>query len=131
MDKSTMTKAMTKPDLNFDQTETKNLLTQYDLGYFLQRNIAEEGYDKSLTEKMFESYRAKQKDINKLARENSKQANLYMEGLVRDMFNGGFLPSFLGLIGTKQNEIFFPPHLVILVKIGLILSTGRSITEEK
>ena len=86
-----------RTDLNFEDESVKKLLSKLDFEFFLNQNIEVENYNKHDIELIYVNYKSTKQDL-KLKRKNKKrQYNYFLEGKVRKMFNGGFLPSHFEL----------------------------------
>jgi len=76
-----------------------------DFEFFLNLNIEKRKYKKENIDLIFKSYSQCLEQIKEKAKENKKQFNLYSEGQVRKMFNGGLLPALFELDDTRDYEI--------------------------
>jgi len=95
-----------KTNLNFEDRDTKELLSKYDFEFFLKQNIEEEKYSQEDIDILYTSYKTSLKDLKLKYKKNKKQANYFWEGQVRKMFTGGFLPALFHLDEGKKNTIF-------------------------
>src|SRR4051812_47663483 len=96
-----------KTNLNFEQNDTKKLLSEFDFEYFLKQNIAKNNYTPQNIAAIHETYNSKLTELKK--EKTKKQFNLYAEGQVRKMFTGGFLPAFFELDEGRGHTLFdFP-----------------------
>lgn len=92
--------------LNFEDKDTKELLSKLDFDFFLKQNIDEEKYKQEDIEKLYSSYKATLKELKIKYRKQRKQANYFLEGQVRKMFTGGFLPALFHLDEGRTHTIF-------------------------
>ena len=86
-----------KTYLNFEDIETKEMLSKLDLNFFLQQNIEEENYDQKDVNSLYSSYETSLEKLKLKYKGNWKQANYFLEGQVRKMFTGGFLTALFHL----------------------------------
>jgi hypothetical protein len=95
--------------LNFENSDVRELLSELDFRYFLDQNIKEEGYGQSEIDLIYSSHKEWVKTIKNDAKGNKKQFNFYVEGQVRKMFTGGLLPTLFHLNEAREHVIFdFP-----------------------
>ncbi|MBE7510475.1 MAG: hypothetical protein HS118_09795 [Bacteroidia bacterium] len=98
-----------RTNLDFEQEDTKKLLSQLDFDFFLKQNIEKEKYKQEDIDKIYSSYRQTLTRIKTKAKENKKQFNFYSEGQVRKMFTGGLLPSMFELNENRGHTLIdFP-----------------------
>jgi hypothetical protein len=98
-----------KTALNFEYNETKAYLAKLDFEFFLKQNIEAENYSQADIDKVYSTYHQTTKLIRSKAKANKKQFNYYVEGQVRKMFTGGFLPALFELDESRGHTIFdFP-----------------------
>lgn len=95
-----------KTTLNFEQKDTKELLAKLDFEFFLKQNLNVEKYNQIDIDKIYYSYAQTMKEIKIRAKSNKKQFNYYLEGQVRKMFTGGFLPAIFQLDESRRNTLF-------------------------
>lgn len=88
--------------INFEQEETKTLLSRYDFEFFLVQNIDKEKYKQENVDTIYSNYKLSIEKINSRAKFNKKQFNYYAESQVRKMFNGGFLQSIFELDDSRE-----------------------------
>jgi len=86
-----------KTDLNFEQTETKKLLSKLDFEFFLKQNIEVEKYKQSDIDAIYTAYKLFKKELRAKSKKNKRQFNYFAEGQVRKMFTGGLLPAMFEL----------------------------------
>ena len=91
-----------KSDLNFEDDNTKKLLSKLDFEFFLKLCIKQDNYRQEDIDKIYSSYKDTLAQIKINAKENKKQFNFYAEGQVRKMFAGGLLPSLFELNNTRR-----------------------------
>lgn len=98
-----------KTDLNFEDKETKELLSKFDFEYFLKENIEVEQYSKEDIDQIYTAFKSTTVDLKKRAKKNKKQFLHFLEGQVRKGFTGGFLPAMFHLDrGRSHRFIDFP-----------------------
>ena len=95
-----------KTILEFDNEETKVLLSKLDFEYYLKLNVEKENYQLSDIDLVYESYRKTLRMIKLKLNKNKKQYNYYLDGQVRKMFLGGFLPAHFELDETKHHILY-------------------------
>lgn len=95
-----------KTTLNFEDSNTKELLSKFDFDFFLSQNIEEEKYSKEDTEALYSSYNIALTHLKLRYKGEKKQANYFLEGQVRKMFTGGFLPALFHLDEGRSHTIF-------------------------
>lgn len=94
-----------KTNLNFEDPKTKELLSNLDLRFFLNENIREEKYPEREVSLMYSSYENTMKELKHKHKKNKRQANYFLEGQVRKMFIGGFLPALFHLDEGRKHTI--------------------------
>jgi hypothetical protein len=94
-----------RTSLNFEDKDTKELLSKLDFNFFLKQNIEEEKYRQDEVDTLYNSYKDSLKDLKKKYKKDKKQANYFLEGQVRKMFTGGFLPALFHLDEGRQHTI--------------------------
>ncbi len=94
-----------KENLDFEDKSTKDLLSKYDMSFFLNQNIDDNDYSDEDISTMRDSFQFYQKDLIEKSKENSEQLFLYVEGQVRKMVTGGSLPSLFNLNETRELRI--------------------------
>lgn len=92
-------------NLNFEDKETKKLLSKLDFEYFLKQNIEEEKYGKEYIDEMYTSFNDNYKILKQKTKVNRKQFYLYHEGNVRKMFTGGFLTAIFLLDEGRTHRL--------------------------
>ncbi len=98
-----------KTNLNFEDKDTKKLLSKLDFEYFLNQNIEKEKYSDENIKSIHLGFENTNKIIKSKVQNNKKQYNLYVEGQVRKMFTGGLLPAIFELDGGRRNTfVDFP-----------------------
>jgi hypothetical protein len=85
--------------LNFEDNDTKKLLSKLDIDFFLKQNFEAEKYSESDIGLLYLSYEDTLKKLKVTEKKNKKQFFLFTEGKVRKMFIGGFLPNLFELDG--------------------------------
>jgi hypothetical protein len=96
---------MPRKELPFDK-DHKELLLDYDFGYFMLKNFEEKNYSQDDIKAIYDTYCQTKKQVEKQLQKNKKQALLYLEGQVRLMFTGGLLPALFRIDGfTKEQTI--------------------------
>ncbi|WP_017732420.1 hypothetical protein [Nafulsella turpanensis] len=96
---------MPRSELPFDQ-QNKDLLLDYDFGYFLHKDFEENNYSQEDIKAIYDTYRQSKKRVGEQIQKTKKQALLYLEGQVRLMFTGGLLPALFRIDGvTKEQSI--------------------------
>jgi hypothetical protein len=86
-----------KTALNFEDTATKEMLSNLDFNFFLKQNIEEENYDQKDVDSLYSSYETSSEQLKLKYKGNWKQANYFLEGQVRKMYTGGFLTALFHL----------------------------------
>jgi hypothetical protein len=94
-----------RTQLSFEAKETKELLSKLDFRFFIDQNIHEEKYADEEVRKLWEVHTRKLRELKRTYRKQKRQANYYLEGQVRKMFTGGFLPALFHLDETRQHII--------------------------
>jgi len=94
-----------KTNLNFDDKETRKLLAKLDFEFFLKQNMLEEDYPQEKIENIYISFAEYKKSLRERRFGNSKQFYFYLEGQVRKMFTGGFLPALFHLDEGRKHTI--------------------------
>ena len=92
--------------LNFEDKETKELLSKLNFEFFLNQNIKTENYDKKNIDSIYLEFKNTENKIKSQIKNNRKQYNFYLEGQVRKMFTGGLLPGLFLLDESRKNVIF-------------------------
>jgi hypothetical protein len=95
-----------KTKLSFEDKDTKELLSKLDFEFFLKENIEVEKYQESDIELLYSEYSATLKELKLKYKSNKKQSNYFLEGQVRKMFTGGFLPALFHLDEGRTHTIF-------------------------
>jgi hypothetical protein len=95
-----------KTKLSFEDAETKKLLSKLDFIFFLKRNLSQGKYNPKDINSIYLSHDKTLNGLRLERRSNKKQFNYFLEGQVRKMFNGGFLPALFELDGTKRLTLF-------------------------
>jgi hypothetical protein len=103
---------MGKPELHFNE-HYKKLLLDYDFEFFLKNNIEENQYPKENIQEIYEAYHNTLPTLKQELKQNKKKQYLkYLEGQVRLMFNGGFLPALFKIDGwTKEHSFLRFPEI--------------------
>ena len=94
-----------KTSLNFELEETKKLLAKFDFDFFLKLNIEKHNYSQADIDSIYSSRRQELDLIKTKSHDNKKQVNYYVEGQVRKMFTGGFLPALFELDETREHKL--------------------------
>lgn len=95
-----------RTNLNFEDESTKILLTKYDFGFYLERNIDTNRYKEDDIKIIYDGYKKSISEL-KVNLKNSKNQNfVFLEGKVRKMFSGGFIPALFELDETRELQIF-------------------------
>lgn len=94
-----------KTVINFDQNETKKLLSSYDFEFFLEQNYHTHAYNQSDVDMVKQEYLSKLENLKEQQRKNKKQFSLFLEGQVRKMFTGGFLPALFHLDESRVHTL--------------------------
>jgi hypothetical protein len=94
-----------KTYLNFEDKETKELLSKLDFEFFLKLHISTENYKQADIDSIYASYKRLTADIKVKAKDNMKQFHYFAEGQVRKMFTGGLLPAHFELDECRQYTI--------------------------
>ena len=92
--------------LTFEDKETKLLLSRLSFQYFLDRNIETERYSEEQIAQMHTKYREVLALIKHRTPGSGLQQRYYLEGQVRKMFLGGFLPALFQLNDAKKFSFF-------------------------
>ena len=95
-----------KTNLDFENKETKILLSKLDMKYFLLQNSEEEKYSEQNIKIMDSTYADTIKELKIKSKKQSSQFYYYLEGQTRKMFTGGFLPAMFHLDEGRRNTIF-------------------------
>lgn len=95
-----------RTSLNFEDKDTKELLSKLDFNFFLRQNIEEEKYKQDEVDTLYNSYKTTLKELKQKYKKDKKQANYFLEGQVRKMFTGGFLPALFHLDEGRQHTMF-------------------------
>ena len=95
-----------KTNLNFEDNDTKELLSKFNFDFFLKQNIEEEKYNQTDIDLLYSSFKTTLKDLKLKYKKDRKQANYFLEGQVRKMFTGGFLPALFHLYEGKKHTMF-------------------------
>ena len=82
---------------------TRKLYCQYDYGYFLRRNIAEEKYSEVQIQQIHEGYAQTSSRLKQLLEQNKQQGLFHIDGAVRKMHSGGLLPSRFKVIEVLKD----------------------------
>jgi hypothetical protein len=91
-----------RTNLNFEDKDTKEILSQFEFDFFLKQNIEEEKYNQADIDILYSSYKTTLKDLKLKYKKDRKQANFLLEGQVRKMFTGGFLPALFHLDEVRK-----------------------------
>ena len=91
--------------LNFEQDDTKKLLSKFDFEFFLTQNIDKQSYSQSDIDKIYSTRKQTVQHIKLKSQVNKKQFNYYAEGQVRKMFTGGLLQSIFELDESRGYKI--------------------------
>ncbi|GGB70771.1 hypothetical protein GCM10007424_08440 [Flavobacterium suaedae] len=92
-----------RTSLNFENLDTKKLLSELDFEFFLKQNIKDENYNEQEINQIHNSYNSYKNEL-KLNKKKKKQYYYLMEGKVRKMFTGGLLPALFGLDETRSHR---------------------------
>ena len=92
--------------LDFENNDTKELLSKLDVAYFLKQNSEEQGYAEADMNELYYSYYEKLGTLKTRSKKNRRQSNYFLEGQVRKMFTGGLLPALFHLNDTRNFTIF-------------------------
>jgi hypothetical protein len=95
-----------KTSLKFEDKDTKEMLSKFEFGFFLKQNIEEEKYNQADIDILYSSYETTLKAIKLKYKKDRKQANYFLEGQVRKMFTGGFLPALFHLDEGRKHRMF-------------------------
>lgn len=101
-----MSNSNMKTTLDFEDDKTKELLSKYDLKFFLRQDISENKYSKEQVNTMFKEYESQIVVLEERRSKNRKQFNYYLEGQARKMFRGGLIPSLFHLDNSKGHSFF-------------------------
>ena len=88
---------------SFESQDTREFISNIDFEYFLQMNIAERSYSQSEIDSMYRSYELTKVKIKQARKKNKKQYNLFLEGQVRKMYYGGFLPTMFNMNDIREH----------------------------
>ena len=100
---------MMKTHLDFESDQTKKLLCKLNFKFFLEQTLEAGTYSQKNIDDIHSSYRLVKSEI--ASKSSSKQLGYFMEGKVRKMFTGGFLPALFELDETRQHTIFDFPEV--------------------
>jgi hypothetical protein len=95
-----------KTNLDFENSDTKELLSKLDFKYFLNQNTEEENYSQEDMNDLYSSYFETLNSLKLRFKGNRKQSNYFLEGQVRKMFTGGLLPALFHLDEGGTSTIF-------------------------
>ncbi len=95
-----------KTDLNFEDKSTKELLSKLDIEFFLKQNFDKKKYDEIEINEVYSNYKIHKKELKEKSKKNKKQFDFYVEGQIRKMFTGGFLPAIFELDTGRELNIF-------------------------
>ena len=82
------------------------MLSKFEFDFFLKQNIEEEKYNQAEIDILYSSYKKTLKDLKLKYKKDRKQANYFLEGQVRKMFTGGFLPALFHLDEGRKHTMF-------------------------
>jgi hypothetical protein len=140
-----------KTTLSFENEETKVLLSKLQFKYFLNKNIGDENYNSESIKQMNIKYLETSNKLRNDSKNNKTQQRYYLEGQVRKMFTGGFLPAVFQLDESRRHtfsdfeaagenwayfdhwqrlykrKLFFKKCWENIIKIGSILGIALSI----
>lgn len=92
--------------LDFENIDTKELLSRLDFDFFLKQNSEEQNYSEADINDLYNSYNENIRTLRAKFKTNRKQSNYFLEGQVRKMFTGGFLPALFHLDEGRSHTIF-------------------------
>ncbi len=93
-----------KTDLDFENPETKKLLSKLEFKFFLEQHINNEEYRAIDIEDIYSKYVFTAKLLKEQSKSNKKQFTYFTEGKVRRMFTGGFLPALFELDKSRTHH---------------------------
>ena len=91
--------------LNFEDKSTKELLSKLDFEYFLNQDIENENYSPENISEIKNEYLKNKQILKNKSRKKRLQFYFYIEGQVRKMFTGGFLPALFHLDESRDHTI--------------------------
>ena len=86
-----------KTKLDFENEQTKELLSKLDFGFFLKQHFTEETYSEEEIKEIYIAFEKTTRVLKQKSKTNRKQFQFYLEGQVRKMFTGGFIPAMFHL----------------------------------
>lgn len=94
-----------KTKLDFENNDTKELLSRLDFDFFLKQNSEEQKYSETDMTDLYNSYKENLGTLRIKFKANRKQSNYFLESQVRKMFTGGFLPALFYLDEGRSHTI--------------------------
>jgi hypothetical protein len=95
-----------RTNLNFENEDTKELLSRFDFDFFVRQNAKAERYSQADMDVLYSTYEKTLGELRVKFKKEKKQANLFLEGQVRKMFTGGFLPALFELDEGRKHTMF-------------------------
>lgn len=94
-----------RTNLDFENKDTKELLSKLDFKFFLKQNSEEENYSQEDLNDLYSSYVETLNSLKLRFKGNKKQSNYFLEGQVRKMFTGGLLTALFHLDEGRSHTI--------------------------
>lgn len=92
--------------LDFENRDTKELLSRLDFEFFLKQNSEEHNYSEDDINDLYKSYNETLRALKKKYKKDKKQSNYFLEGQVRKMVTGGFLLALFHIDEGRSHTIF-------------------------
>jgi hypothetical protein len=100
-----------KTALNFEDESVKELISKRDFKFFLEQQLLFEDCIQENRNQIFDSFNLKKAALLSQYKINKKQFYYYLEGNVRKMFTGGFLPAMFQLDESSYQRLLDFPNV--------------------